>query len=704
MRDQLLRRTYIILGGMLILASVLGIRTAQIGVIDRDEWLSLSDSLTLVNRKLTPKRGNIYSENDNLLATSVSYFDLHMDLNTEAMTDEIFYGNVDSLAWYLSTYLMKEYTPTELKNRLVSRRKAKDRYFKLKRNVTFETLEQVKNFPLIREGKKNKYRGGLIVERTNDRIYPYGQIALRTVGKIRENAPDYGMESYFDNFLRGEDGIRVEEKIAGNIYVPVDGLMDVEPKNGDDVYTTLNVDIQEVAHQALKRTLEKYDAELGCVIVMDVESGGIKAMSNLKKTSSGEYRDVQNFAVGATYEPGSTFKLATMVSLFDDYHVDLDHPVNLEGGKVKYGKHYIHDSEKHNIYESTLLEAFAISSNVGMAKLATEFYNTRSKQKRFQRHIANLKLGDKTGIEVPGEAKSSLRDSTKEWNYTYTLPWSSYGYTQTMTPLNIATFYNAVANNGMYVYPHLLKEVKSGSSVVYRYKAPKPKRIMSESAVKKSKILLEEVVKKGTADHLKTNKYNFAGKTGTTKLEYWKDQKPTYMGSFVGYFPAENPKYTCYVMVYKPKGYVYYGGHVAGPVFREIADFCHYYDQELIPSFVSEESIHASDELPVFEAGYSDDFMNIMKHLGLKISNNTSEKWAVLMQDSSGLEVRTRTIPEPKTTIPNVVGMTLKDALFLLENAGLDVRVDGYGRVRSQSPKGGASIRTEGNKVYIRLS
>lgn len=691
-------RTYVSLFILVAFAAVVMARTIQINVLERAKWLEKEKELTIVDKKLKPRRGSIYSDDGSMLATSVSMFDIRMDLNTESISDSYFEANVDSLASRIVTHLLPQYTSKEYASILRRRRRSGDRYFLIKRDATYVQVEQVKQFPILSRGR---YKGGLILESHVERTLPFGDLARRTIGEVRNNAQDYGLESQYNHFLAGEEGLRKERMITSTISVPVSGLMEIEPRDGYDVYTTIDINIQDVAHNSLLTTLEKYQADHGCVVVMEVETGEIKAISNLKKTRNGVYRDVQNFAVGSLYEPGSTFKAVTYLALMEDYGLDISEEVSINKGIMKVGRHIIRDSEKHDYETVSMKRAFELSSNVGAAKAVIDYYASRQEQQKYIQRMSKLGLREITGVEVPGEVAPRLKDSTDQWNYTYTLPWMSFGYEVSMTPLQVLTFYNAIANGGYRVRPHLLRAIQDGTKVIRKYDAQRSrKRIASKKSIDSLQSMLEGVVLQGTADHLRTQDYSFAGKTGTTQIEYWKGaQRSRYIASFAGYFPSDQPRYSCYVMVYDPKGPVYYGGHVAAPVFRTIADYCMYVDKSLIDSHRSLPTTASTQGFPLYRSGNTDDFQRISEFLGLKIRANTDSKWTVLMPSETEPSFEPRLID--REVIPNVVGMSLKDALYILENQDIRVKTYGRGYVRKQSIPAGSE--NSGQEIILHL-
>jgi cell division protein FtsI (penicillin-binding protein 3) len=518
------------------------------------------------------ERGTIYSEDGQMLSTSIPQFDVFIDFAAEGLREKSgkrFRENLDSLSICLSS-LFKDKSTGEYKQLLNQGYKEQNRYFELRKNMSFREYQELKKFPLVRLGRN---KSGFIAEDKTIRLNPYKLLAYRTIGLDRENAQKIGLEQTYDSLLKGRSGKRLVRYIAGGVSVPIEDY-EIEPESGKDIVTTLDVFIQEVTENALMKMMIKNEAEHGCAMVMETKTGKIKAIANLGKRNDGSYFEDFNYAINPT-EPGSTFKLATMIALLEDKKVSLTSPVNLQGGTWQINGETVYDSEQHGRNEVTVKQAFELSSNVGMAKLAVANYGSAPSQ--FLRHLHSLKMDTLTGIDITGERKPLIyRPGSKYWSAT-TLPWMAFGYNLTVTPLQTLMLYNAVANNGRMMKPYLLNAVRDEGNTIKEF-GPRvvSESICSNETLQQLKACLEGVCTEGTAKELfKNTPYKVAGKTGTALVadgaRGYADK--IYQSSFAGFFPAENPQYTIVVVIKnKPHAAVFYGGSVAGPVFKDISD------------------------------------------------------------------------------------------------------------------------------------
>lgn len=708
-RKEILSRAYIVFY-VLVLAGVIIIgQVIRIDTVDRAYWIQQGEEYSIRKQTVKAQRGNILADDGSLLATSIPYFDARIDFGSEAMREEYFTQNVDSLSYYLKRDIWPQKSVAQIKNELVKARNERLRSFLIARNADFNLVEKIKKYPLL---SMDGYKGGLVLERKSSRLKPYGTLASRTIGRMKGDRSPLGLEMYYDNLLGGEDGLRYVQRIARGIDIPIHDLTEIEAREGHDLQTSLNVNLQDIAEYSLKQVLTEHEAEWGTAIVMEVKSGQVKAIANLGKTASGGYYENLNYAVGRLFEPGSTFKLATMLALFEDVNLELDDVVRIGPGYLRVGSGTIRDSEGHPFDTTTIENAFAISSNVAMARLAIKYFRSDDGPDRFFKYMNQFFLKSKTGIEIPGEPepdlysreeRKSIPDKHGTWSTTMSIPYMSHGYELRTTPLQMLAFYNAVANNGYYVPPRLGdKEMKSGNLIQPLYPNKKSVRIATESSIQKAQQMLEEVVLNGTGKNLISPDYSVAGKTGTTRINYADKNanRKKYIASFVGYFPTDQPKYSCIVVINDPKKHAYYGSKIAAPVFKEIVDYCYATDPNLM-KVLNDKPILASAQvqLPVFEVGYSKDFEKVFGYLGLKTRKSAESEWTVVLQDTTDFNLAPRVIREG--AIPNVVGMGLKDALYLLENMGLRVITSGTGRVREQSIDPGTPI--EHKKIFLTL-
>lgn len=711
-KKEVILRTKIIYALALIGSVLIFSRAVYINVAEGDKWREQRKKNTVKYISVAADRGNILADDGTLLATSLQFFDVRMDFRAGGLTKEVFNKNVDSLAILLSAHIFKDMSKAAVKNLLIRERKAGDRYFLIKKDVTYDELELIKSFPMLRMGAN---KGGLILEKKSKREMPFQMLAYRTIGSTRDSIKYIGLEGTCNKVLTGESGKKLMQKIQpGNIWIPINDLTEIKPKNGADVLTTLNINLQDIAENALLKALQKHNADHGSVIVMDVKTGAIKAMANLGKMGDSYWEDY-NYAIGASTEPGSTFKLATLMSLLEDGYIKLDDTVNLNYGQAQFANSKMHDSEEHNITWTTVQHAFEVSSNVGIAKVAVQHYGVDDRAKQFTSRLKKFGLDRKTGIELEGEGTPYIKDAfDKKENWSKTsLPWMAHGYEVQMTPLQILTFYNAIANNGVEVKPYLVQEYQQNGETIRRFDTTVINRnIASPATIAAARTLLEGVVTNGTAKSLRSPNYTFAGKTGTARIDYFDKNKKgngkEFQASFVGYFPADTPIYSCIVVVSNPRQNGYYGGAVAGPVFKEIADNCYATLDKFHPVINKRDTIKelAINELPVYNAGLLADLNYISSHLGLKINNYNNYKsgkagseWAVVTPDSNKLVFETR--PIQKGIVPNVKGMGLRDALYLLESKGLKVHVRGAGKVVQQSVEPGTTAGRQNIELLL---
>ncbi len=712
-KNEVLYRVYFLLFGIVVPVSLLLVyRTVYISIWEGDKWREKGENLYLDYRPVEAERGNILAADGSLLATSIPYFDIYMDPNSTGMSEEDFMGNLDSLAWCIANYVDDTFTPGGFRQFLLEQRAAGVRYLPIKRQVSYSEKRFIEQFPLFNLGRM---RGGFIAQKRSERKRPFGLLAQRTVGYVREGAKPVGLEGYFDQVLGGNPGqqlmIRVDR--PNDIWVPVDDLTEVEPQSGDDVVTTLDINLQDITEEALLRAMNHHDAEWGTAILMEVKTGAVKAMANLGRTSEGWW-ETYNHAIGSAIEPGSTFKLASVMALLEDEYVDLDDLVDIEGGKTQFYDEELLDASSYlqKLDTITVKEAFKLSSNVGISKLVVQHYGGKTEENeegaaRFIQRMKDFNLNLPTGIQIDGEANPYIKEAYSEedqWSGT-TLPWMSIGYEVRLTPLQQLNFYNTVANGGRMMKPYLVSEIQRFGETVETFKPTVIRqRIAEKETIARAQELLEAVVEDGTAYELKTDRYRFAGKTGTAQIDYRRGQRRTYIGgyqaSFAGYFPAEDPVYSCIVVIYNPSKNGIYGADVAGPVFREIADKCFASKLELHEPFNTRpRPALAEEQLPDYDIGQAEDIRQVLDYLGLAYHGEPETEVAVLRARSDSLLLYYRDFQA--RLVPNVVGMGLRDALYVLENMGLQVEISGVGKVQRQSIKPGTQVQGQVIRLYL---
>lgn len=701
------RYTIFYLLGMAFLVTVV----VKIILIQGDEiWEEKGKRLEVKKVTLAARRGDICASDGRPLATSVPYYTIRMDLKAPGVK-AVFNQQVDSLSMALSGFF-KDKSAKAYEKSLRAAYARGNRYFLInKRKVSFLELQEIERFPIFRRGRN---RGGVISEHENLRVYPFGNVASRTLGKVNTTAyggihgaiGDYGLECSFEAELKGHDGRAIKQNLSGRWL----NVSKEEPQDGYDLITTLDVDFQDMVMHALEDAMVKFDAEFGTAVLMEVETGDLKAIANFGRDSKGVLRQgYHNYALGSAgcAEPGSTFKLVSLMVALEDGKVDTSTVFSTGNGVYKYKDRVVRDSDwRHGGHgDLTVKEIFELSSNVGVVKAITENYEQNPAA--FIERVYSFGLNQKLGMGLKGEGAPYIKHPSTDPSWSgVSLAWMSYGYELKMTPLQTLTFYNAIANNGRMVKPRLVKAVSENGRVRKEYGVSViNQKICSSETLGKAQAMLEGVVERGTGRSLKTENYKIAGKTGTAQVAnrskgYNYNGRKVYQASFVGYFPAGKPRYSCIVVVNGPKG-SYYGGSVAGPVFRAISDNVYAHDLR-IHDDLDVSDFKAMEEFPATVAGKCSDLEEVLDELDLLDGRvRVDKEWAQTIRHDDGVNLEARKVT--KGLVPNVKGMGAADAIFLLENSGLAVRLSGKGKVVSQSLKAGQRIR-KGQTIFLRLS
>ena len=653
---SIMNKLYFTSGVMFVFALLVVYKLVAIQFVQGDRYKGLALDRTTKDVKIPANRGNVYSLGGSLLATSVPKYDIRIDLvapsnkNYEAHVEPL----CDSLASFHNT------SSEEFKRQLRLARENKNRYFLLARNLEYSEYLQFRNFPLLALGA---FKGGLIVEQSTKRDYPMGPIAQRLIGYERfddqGNVTRVGIDGAFGaKYLRGEDGQRRKQKIGKGQWKPIEDYNQVEPQDGYDVYTTIDVNIQDIAHHALLEQLEKYKADHGTVVVMETKTGEIRAISNLGRNKKGLYYERLNYAVGESHEPGSTFKLMALAVALEDKVIDTTTVVDTKKGILSFYGKKVKDSKKGGYGSISIAKAFEVSSNTGIVKAIHEAY--KNNPEKFVDGLYRMNLQDSLGLPLVGEGKSIIPDpriKNGRWSG-IALQWMAYGYGVSFTPLQTLTFYNAIANDGVMVRPKFLREIKEIDTPIEAFDTQviNP-QICSKETVLKLQKLLKNVVEKehGTGHGLYSDEFSMAGKTGTCQKDYVNKEQLNYISSFSGYFPADDPKYSCIVVIHEPdKSVGYYGADVSGPVFKKIAQKI-YTDSPVI-----DEVNDINQKSETVERDYDQYYAIAQKYI---------------------------------TIMPNLKGMSAMDAIAILENMGLVVQVKGSGTVSKQSIKSGQKIK-----------
>ncbi len=672
-------------------------------VAEGAELKKMMEKISLKDIIIEPNRGDILAGDGRLLATSLPSYEIRMDTRAAGLTDEMFNAKIDSLALCLSKLLGKK--PASMyKREITEARKQGKRYFLIDSRVDYIDLKAIKKFPIFRLGPN---KGGLIAVQENIRKLPNGGLAARTIGYLyKDPGGNYpGLEGAFDTYLRGERGVGVMQKLSGGALMPVNGINSAEPKDGGDVVSTIDINIQDVAEMSLRRRLQYHNAHHGTAVVMEVATGEVKAIVNLGKNEYGDYRELYNYALGESIEPGSTFKLMSYMAAFEDGYIQPTDSVDngTAGAVFYYGKRVHDDGRRETIGWLTVEKAFAHSSNISVTKIISKYY--KDKPKQFIDRLYSMNLNQKLGLELSGEGDPDIKYPTNKYWSGLSLTQMAYGYEVRLAPIQVLTFYNAVANDGKMVKPRFVKQLSRHGSTEQTFEPEVIKSsIASASTIRKVKKMMEAVVEYGTAKRIKTDLYPIAGKSGTAqvaneKYGYKGDRK--YYASFVGYFPADRPKYSCIVSIYAPTVNGYGGGAVSAPVFREIADKVYAADPDMHEVLKPEKRGVLAD-IPYSKSGSYGDLNYVLKELKIPTGKeNPKSEWVSATGGDKQVELKKRTLE--KNLVPNVTDMGLKDALFLLEERGLRVSVRGRGRVTSQSIAPGSKA-SPGSIISLEMS
>lgn len=646
-------RIYLVAFAIFLMAIAIAVKLTNIQWVEGDYYRKLAKERTVKNFVIPANKGNIYSADGSLLATSIPNYEIRFD--AIAPKSEAFEKNVKPLSDSLSVLLGK---PSRFfLNEFRKARANKNRYYLVARDLSYTEYVKIKSFPLFKMGP---YKGGMIVEQETVRKHPIGKIAERTIGYERNTptgTPDgKGIEWAYRKYLNGKDGKVLKQKIAKGQWKPIRDINEVDPQDGYDVISTIDVFIQDIAHHALLKQLTDYEADHGCVVVMETKTGQIKAISNLGRAQDGSYFETTNYAIAESHEPGSTYKLVDMMILLDDKKIDTSAVFDSHGGVITYSGKAVRDSHKGGYGKISLARGFEVSSNTVMVQAV--YNNYKNNPSQFVNHVNSFGLNKTLGLPIKGEGKPFVpQPSDKNWS-NISLPWMAFGYGVSITPLQTLTFYNAVANNGVMVKPQFVSEIKEWNRTIKKYDTEviNPK-ICSKETILKLHAVLENVVKKGTGAKLYSKDFSMAGKTGTAQVNYSKNggSEKYYASTFVGYFPAEKPKYSCIVVVHKPStaNNNYYGADVSGPVFKRIA-------QKIFTDAPS---------------------TNEIKNIDRKIQKQEIDYDTYFVKSQ-----------KKQFSIPNVKGMSGMDAVALFGNLGVKVKIIGIGKVKKQSIQAGESL------------
>jgi cell division protein FtsI (penicillin-binding protein 3) len=692
----------IYLGALLVALVIIG-RILYLQFFVGEEIRKKAEDQTMKYVSIEPNRGDIYSnDGKRLLSISVPYYEIRMDLKSSAIQDRVFNTGIDSLSYCLSR-MFRDQPKSEYKRKLITARRNGERYYLIARRVSHEQLQEMKQFPIFRLGR---YKGGFIAIQKNRRIRPHQMLAARTIGYLNEGESGniVGIEGAYDQYLKGITGVRLMQKTAGNVWIPVSDRNEVEPKNGFNIVTTIDIDIQDVAENALLKQLRLHNAHHGCAVLMEVETGEVKAIVNLQRNQNGNYEETYNYAIAESTEPGSTFKLMSLIAAMEDGFVEPDDTVDTGKGAVKFYDKIIKDTREEGYGKITVQNAFEVSSNVGISQVIYKHYKDR--EERFIDRLYRMHLNEPLNIDIKGEGIPQIQHPDDKLWSGISLPMISHGYEVRLTPLHVLTFYNAIANDGKMVKPMFVKKITNYGRVVKSFSTEViDPSICSRGTLKKAQLMLEGVVERGTAMNLKNENFRIAGKTGTAQIAnekygYKVNARISYQASFVGYFPAEKPEYSCIVVINSPSSAVYYGNLVAGPVFREIANKV--YATRLDMHEAVNDRKNDLAEIPYSKNGNNEELNIVLDYLDIpSIPGSVESNWVATTRKEDHIGVNDLSFS--RGLVPNVREMGLKDAVYLLENSGLVVVVRGKGKVANQSIQAGARLR-RGDRIVLTMS
>ena len=697
-KKDILWRVYLSFLGIVLLSVLVLGRAFYIQKFQGEHWRSMSDSMHQKFMALDAERGTIYSEGGEMLSTSIPFFDIYIDFGAEGLRDKggkRFRENLDSFAYNLATYFGDQSTEA-YKQDLRTAYNNKSRYYLLKKGMSFEQYKTFRQFRLVRLGRN---RSVVMVEVKTKRLNPYGMLARRTIGLSRENAQNVGLERTYDSLLKGTKGERLVRFIAGGAYIPVEGY-EIDPENGKDIVTTLDVNIQDIAENALLKVLSQHEAQYGTCIVMETATGKIKAIANLGRQKSGAYNEALNYALQTT-EPGSTIKLATLLSVLESGSSKVNDWVEVGStGNAYVAVRNITDAERAPKPVLTVKECFAHSSNVGMAKLANKAF--ASNPDAFKSYLHKFHLDRKTGLGLVGEEPTVLPRWKRNKEGLHAMLTMSFGYAIEVSPLHTLMLYNAIANGGKMMKPYLVTSIRENGVDIQKFEPTVlDEQICKPVTVKAAQQCMEAVATEGTAAAVfKDNAFPVAGKTGTAHvagggLNY---NDGVYQASFAGYFPANNPQYTCIVVVRtQPHAAVHYGGQLAAPVFKEVANkiYALYLQQK-----INNAPVLAMDSAVRNWAGDAKEVRTVLASLNVKSKDAAAgARWAVVQREAAATTVAKKEVS--KNLMPDVRNMTLRDALYVLEPMNVKVQLKGKGKVLMQDIAPGTPLTKNNNVILV---
>lgn len=673
-----------------------------------DYWMTVAQQKRIDSIRIKPQRGNIFSSDMQLLSSSLPKYVLYMDFQAGGeMKDSLWCDSVDVICERLHK-IFPEKSAQEFKDHLEEGRKRKSMNWKIwPKRVDYNTYMSVKKLPVF---NLTPYRGGFHVEDITARQRPFGDLASRTIGDLYpgKDSARYGLELFYDSLLRGTPGLQHRRKVR-NVFL---NIADIDPVDGSDIVTTLDVGMQDLAGRCLEDMLVDIGANVGVAIVMEVTTGDVKAIVNLERCSDGEYREVRNHAVSDLMEPGSVFKTASMMVALDDGVCDTTALINTGGGIMKmHGR----DMKDHNWRKGgygtiNFAKALKVSSNIGISYIIDKYYG--SNPERFIEGIYKTGLADNLQIPINGATPAKIRMPQKDkkgkqyvnWSKT-ALPWMSIGYETQVPPISTLTFYNAIANNGRMMQPRFIKQIIKDGEVTDSIKPEVMReRICKEQTLKIIQTLLEKVVTEGTGKAARPKAFAMAGKTGTAQI--WNSSGKTgYLVSFAGYFPADKPRYSVIVCIQK-SGLPASGGLHSGAVAKRIAEGIM---AQNIKQSIADIQVHDKLKMPEVKTGNMLAADYVLSSLGFKTvggrsryQNDEQNVWGEAVADNNKTIKIIQKSDCSDEIMPNVIGMGARDAVYIIETRGVKVLIKGRGKVKGQSINAGNKIK-KGEKCILEL-
>jgi len=701
-RDRIITRTALVYVLLLIFVLYLFIKLFQIMFLEKDHWQQKISEIAVDLKEDIPDRGNIYDEKGKILATSVSYFDIRMDTRAGGLTNKIFNENIDSLSYYLAEFF-KNKTQKQYKSYLTNARKKTARFLKIGNKLTYDEFVIVKEFPLF---NLSANKGGFMSERTTFRKRPFGGLLRRTIGFLGEDKETgliqgkAGLEYTYNRELGGRAGKSFMQKIGGGNWRNIKGGEVLETEHGVDLITTIDIDLQDYVDDILRKQLINLEADYGSVVVMEVETGYIKAIANLKRYGDDTFAEVLNYAVGENLAPGSTFKLPVLMAVLEDGYVDLDDYVKTGNGHIMYHGVPVDDAGDAGYGTIPVWKVFAKSSNVGMLKIIDDNYVKKGRIERLLKQLNAIGIGEISGVDIYGEHLPFIKTPDHHLWAPSSPGMIAHGYEVKISPLQLLTFYNAVANDGVMMKPRIVKRLEKNGMIIKEFEPEiSNPMICSKSTLLKAQKILRDVVVRGTALGINTDKYQISGKTGTTEYYDFKQKTHSekYRASFVGYFPSERPKYSIIVVINKPQK-DYYGALAAAPVFQKIADKLFQKDRDINPP--GKTKLNGNSVIPYSKNGFQKDLNRVFSTVLIPVDNNTDSEWITTETQKDMVVFKEKNFDTG--LMPDLKFMGARDAIFILEKMELKPILRGKGFVVNQSVIAGTNVK-KGTSVLVEL-